>query len=247
MDNDIRFYRCGDGALTVQFGQSIEPRVSDRVLQLDKALRARPVPGVYETVPTYCSLLVLFDKTAVSYEALCRSLQALAAQPVTEADTAVRCWQIPCCYGRHFGPDIQNLCAHTGLSAEEIIRRHSAAEYRIYMLGFLPGFVYLGGLDPQLAAPRLAEPRLEIPRGAVGIGGAQTGVYPIKSPGGWQLIGNTPLDMYDPRRQQPVLCSAGDHIRFVPIGLMEYYDIRRAVIGGTYTPEYMLTGRGGDA
>jgi KipI family sensor histidine kinase inhibitor len=136
---------------------------------------------------------------------------------------------IPVCYDGPFSPDMETVSAHTGLSSQEIVRRHAGPAYRIYMLGFLPGFPYLGGLDPALETPRLATPRVKIPAGAVGIGGAQTGIYPLESPGGWQLIGQTPVRPYDPRRENPFLYRPGDYIVFYPVSSGEYQDIARAV------------------
>ena len=133
------------------------------------------------------------------------------------------------------GPDLDFVCHHSGLSAQEVIALHSAPDYLIYMLGFLPGFAYLGGLDPRLHTPRLDSPRTCIPAGSVGIGGAQTGVYPLASPGGWQLLGRTPVSVFDRQRQEPILYRAGDLVHFVPISPAEYEEIARAVAAGTYT------------
>lgn len=131
---------------------------------------------------------------------------------------------------------------HTGLTRDEIIAIHSSVDYKIYMLGFLPGFVYLGGLDKRLEMPRMTTPRVKIQPGAVGIGGSQTGVYPLTSPGGWRLMGGTPVDFYDPDRENPILCQAGEYIRFVPISIDDYYDIRREVVKGTYQVEAVEEG-----
>ena len=145
---------------------------------------------------------------------------------------------VPCCYGNEFGPDLADMSSMLGLSEEEIIRLHSTPDYKIYMLGFLPGFVYLGGLDERIHAKRLDSPRTAIPKGSVGIGGSQTGVYPIASPGGWRLIGSTPLEFYNPLREEPILCKAGERLRFVPIDQKEYELIKKDVENGTYHPEY---------
>ena len=141
---------------------------------------------------------------------------------MTAEEAERRVLEIPCCYGGAYGEDLAGLAELTGLSEQEIVAIHSGREYRVYMLGFLPGFVYLGGMDERIAAPRLSSPRVSIPAGSVGIGGSQTGVYPMASPGGWRLIGMTPVAFYDPGREKPVLCEAGDYIRFVPIPPEEY-------------------------
>jgi KipI family sensor histidine kinase inhibitor len=142
--------------------------------------------------------------------------------------------EIPVCYGGEYGPDLERIAAHAGLSTSEVIRIHSGRDYLIYMMGFLPGFCYLGGLDERIHTPRLSSPRLRIPAGSVGIGGSQTGIYPMDSPGGWQLMGMTPVKTYDPARETPILVEAGDYIRFVPVSEAEYFDIKAAVDAGTY-------------
>ena len=230
--SDVRFYRCGDRALTVEFGDRIDEVINSRVLAFDRSLERSRVTGILETVPTYRSLLVCYEPSQISYEALCRILEKrLGGQSSTE-ETEFRIWEIPCCYGLYFGRDLEIVSKHTGLHSKEIIERHSSVEYRVYMLGFLPGFVYLGGLDEKLFTPRLSVPRVMIPRGSVGIGGSQTGIYPLPSPGGWNLIGCTPIELYDVKREEPALCRAGDRIRFFPISNADYYDIRREVLRG---------------
>ncbi len=157
------------------------------------------------------------------------------------SDTAAqsaRVIKIPVCYCEQFGEDLAFVAKHAGMSTDEVIRLHSGTDYLIYMLGFLPGFAYLGGLDKRLVTPRLESPRTLIPQGSVGIGGEQTGIYPIASPGGWQLIGRTPVRPYDAKRQPPILYNAGDYIRFVPISLEEYSRIEALVKNGEYECEW---------
>ena len=143
-------------------------------------------------------------------------------------------FEIPVCYGGEYGPDIQNIADHAGLSVEEVIQIHTSRDYLIYMLGFLPGFTYLGGLDERIHTPRLANPRIRIPAGSVGIGGSQTGIYPMDSPGGWQLMGMTPVKTYDPDREVPILVEAGDYIRFVAIDEDEFHRIKELVDKNEY-------------
>ena len=145
-----------------------------------------------------------------------------------------RIFEIPVCYGGEYGPDLQNIADLAGLTPEEVIKIHSSEDYLIYMLGFLPGFSYLGGLDERIHTPRLANPRIRIPAGSVGIGGSQTGIYPLDSPGGWQLLGMTPVKTYDPGREVPILFEAGDYIRFVPVTEEEYLKIKKQVDEGAY-------------
>jgi KipI family sensor histidine kinase inhibitor len=143
-------------------------------------------------------------------------------------------YEIPVCYGGAYGPDIETIASHAGLSVEEVIRIHASRDYLIYMLGFLPGFCYLGGLDERIHTPRLSNPRIKISAGSVGIGGSQTGIYPLDSPGGWQLMGMTPVKTYDPSRDTPILVEAGDYIRFVPIDEAEFQRIKALVDRGEY-------------
>ena len=185
---------AGDCALVVEFGNEINEALNRKVQCLNEKVAAAHVKGIVETVPTFRSLM----------------------------ETPYHVVEIPVCYGGSYGEDLKDVAAHAGLTEEEVIKLHSSVDYNIYMLGFLPGFPYLGGLDPKLFTPRLDNPRTKIPEGSVGIGGEQTGIYPLESPGGWRLIGRTPLKLYDPDREQPFLYQAGDYIRFVPITAEEY-------------------------
>ena len=178
--------------------------------------------GIVETVPTFRSLMVTYDPSEISFEQLKKELSGISVEESAGQETPHHVVEIPVCYGGSYGEDLKDVAAHAGLTEEEVIRLHSSVDYNIYMLGFLPGFPYLGGLDPKLFTPRLDNPRTKIPEGSVGIGGEQTGIYPLESPGGWRLIGRTPLKLYDPGREQPFLYQAGDYIRFVPITAEEY-------------------------
>lgn len=237
---------CGDSALTVVFGNSISPEINDRVYSLMHALQENPPEGLLEMVPSFASLLVCFDRRRTSRErmrALILKLSERISSDNKEKKKTV--WDIPVCYSSRFAPDLRSVAEICGLSEDEVIRKHSSGLYRIYMLGFLPGFVYLGGMDPSITCPRLPTPRKKIPRGAVGIGGSQTGIYPLESPGGWRLIGSTPVPMYDPSRAKPVLCRPGDFIRFIPVTTCQYYDIANDVARGTWTPETEMCTAGG--
>ena len=226
---------CGDKAMLVVLGDTIDEVINNNVNALVDKLRVKQVPGVGELIPTFNSLLINYAPTIITYRDLCTIVRELAEDVNSAGEGRSRLLRIPCCYGGHFGPDMDFAVKHTGLTKEEIIALHSAPVYKVFMLGFLPGFVYLGGLDPRLELPRLNTPRLAIPRGAVGIGGKQTGVYPLQSPGGWQLLGATPLEFYDPQRPDPILCRAGDRIVFEPITSCDYYDIRQEILKGTYS------------
>lgn len=177
------------------------------------AARAEGWRGVVDVVPGMNNLTVIFDGSA-DVEALERGLKQAWASGEAR-NTTGKVVEIPVCYGGRHGPDLADVAAHTGLSPREVARRHAAGEYVVYFVGFQPGFAYLGGLVPELATPRRREPRLAVPAGSVGIGGEQTGIYPLVSPGGWQLIGRTPLELFDPSAESPTLLRPGDRVRFV--------------------------------
>ena len=192
------------------------------------------IKGVTEYIPTFCSVSVLYDCTEISAKKLKNTLAKILKNIKVASSRKARLFEIPVCYDDCFALDMSNVCEHSHLTRQEVIERHSGRDYLIYMLGFLPGFAYLGGMDEALATPRLDSPRSEIFEGAVGIGGEQTGIYPVASPGGWQLIGKTPLKVYDKERENPILYSAGDYIRFVPVDLDEFKRIEQQVQSGEY-------------
>ncbi len=217
-----RFLLAGDSALVVEFGDEIGQEVNRRVHALAYALEKNPLPGLGEAIPTYRSLLVHYDPLRLS----CDRVQAHLANLVQKGEEIPlpesRLVEVPVVYGGEFGPDIGFVAEYHGLSVEEVIALHSGATYTVYMLGFTPGFAYLGGLPRALATPRLPTPRQLVPAGAVGIAGEQTGIYPLATPGGWRLIGRTPLQMFDLNRDPPTLLRPGDRVRFVPISAKEY-------------------------
>jgi len=216
---EIRFLPAGDSALVAEFGMEVDEAVNQRVHDMAEWLETRRISGVTEVLPTFRSLMVFYDPTKLSYTALVRRLRKYRPAAETGKAAEKKVLQVPCCYD---GPDLDGMTALTGLSREEIIAIHSGVDYKIYMMGFLPGFVYLGGLDKRICVPRLETPRTRIEPGSVGIGGSQTGVYPVASPGGWRILGRTYLKFYDPNRTEPILCRAGQYIRFVPISREAY-------------------------
>ena len=212
---------AGDSALNLEFAHAISAETSAKIRMAADNLTADPIRGITELVPT-------FDELSTKLRSKLRD--------VGEADLSIRkIVPIPVCYGGEFGPDLANVAQLAGLSEDEVIAIHTERDYLIDMLGFLPGFAYLGGLDERLHTPRLAVPRTRIEPGSVGIGGAQTGIYPLASPGGWQIIGRTPLKPYDPDREEPILYAAGEYLRFVPITPDEYTAIEAQLAAGTYS------------
>ena len=223
----IRFLPCGDCAVTVAFPQEIREDTNRKIRFLDTRIRELSLRGVSETVPAFCSLTVYFNPLVLSRKKLEKHIRKLLDTYRTNGAETKRIFLIPVCYEGEYAPDMENVCHLTGLTRDQIITLHSSVDYLIYMLGFLPGFPYLGGMDPKLEVPRLDSPRTAIPAGAVGIGGKQTGIYPLASPGGWRLIGRTPVKVYDPDRPDPILYQAGDRIRFYPITKAEFETISR--------------------
>ena len=221
-----RFLPAGDSAIAVEFGREIDLNINNQVAAMRTVIEAAidegKLKGIVELVPTYGSLLVVYDQLAVGYAGLIEQLKILAEglEGVEIPDREVV--EIPVVYGGEYGPDLGIVAQINSLSEDEVIKRHSEAEYPIYMLGFVAGFPYLGGMDKSIAAPRKQTPRLKIPAGSVGIAGQQTGIYSVESPGGWQIIGRTPLKLYDADREKPILLRAGQSIRFKPITEAEY-------------------------
>lgn len=231
---DIRILTAGDSALLIEFGKEINPETNRKITALVQLMREQHIEGIVDVIPAFCSLLINYDPRVLSYEELKERMEHLLKMETKIEATRKRIFEIPVCYGGEYGPDIENIAEHAGLSVEEVIKIHSSKDYLIYMLGFLPGFTYLGGLDERIHTPRLASPRLKIRAGSVGIGGSQTGIYPLDSPGGWQLMGMTPVRTYDPERQTPILVEAGDYIRFIPIDEEEFLCIQELVEKGEY-------------
>jgi inhibitor of KinA len=222
-----RFFPMGDQALIVEFGDRIDPALSAQIAAVALRLReTRPI-GVLDIVPAYSTLALHYDPAAVGagmppYEALAETIGTWLKTLSVETPLAGRVIEIPVCYGGAFGEDLEALARSRGLSADEVIAIHSGSDYHVHMLGFVPGFAYLGGLDARLAMPRRDTPRPRVPAGSVAIAGEQTAVYPLDTPGGWQIIGRTPLQLFQPDALPPSLLNAGDTVRFVQISAQEF-------------------------
>lgn len=220
----LKIVDCGDSAVSIRFPQEISAEVHDMVISTLTMIKGAGLPGVLDVIPAYASIMVRFDPLITDGEAVKNAVSALLAdKPVRLASSGEgRTVEIPVCYGGECGPDLENVVKHTGLDRDSVIAIHSGKEYPVHMIGFTAGFPYLGGMDERLATPRLKVPRTHIEAGSVGIAGAQTGIYSVASPGGWQIIGRTPLRLFSPDREEPFLVKAGDRIRFRSISEAEF-------------------------
>jgi len=231
-----RFLPLGDRALCVELGDSISEATNRRVHSLSREIARLGARGVLEVVPTYRSLVVYYDPLSISHADLVSRIGELDGTLEEGEAVAPRLVEIPTLYGGEYGPDIGDVAGHNGISEAEVIEIHSGTDYPVYMMGFLPGFPYLGGMSEKIATPRLKTPRSTIPAGSVAIADRQTGIYPVESPGGWRLIGRTPISLFDPTREPPVAIEPGDYLRFVQVDESQYADIQSSVRSGTYTP-----------
>lgn len=247
--SEIRFLQAGDQGLVVEFGNEINAQLNQKVHKLARALSSRALSSILEVIPTYRSLLVYFDPLELSRRSLINLVESLLAtnepaQAAGSAADAARVVEIPVCYGGEYGPDLDFVAKHNNLTPDEVIQIHTSTPYQVYMIGFTPGFPYLGGMSEKIATPRLEKPRVKIPAGSVGIAGSQTGFYPIESPGGWQLIGRTPIKGFDADSPNPFAFDAGDYLQFTPVSEDEFLIIRREVDTGVYTPKINTLRRG---
>lgn len=223
----IRFSPVGDCSLSATFGETIEPAVNKKIRQLIDTFALKQLPGIIEMVPTYCSLLIQYDPLIYTYKEMCTLIEGISKdEKAVSTNEDVRIIELPTVYGGEYGPDLDFVSEHANCSVEEVIKIHCGTDYLVYMLGFIPGFTYLGGMDKRIDTPRLKTPRTLIPAGSVGIAGSQTGTYPSDSPGGWQIIGRTPLCLYDTSKTEPTLLKAGDYVRYVPIKESEFIHIK---------------------
>jgi KipI family sensor histidine kinase inhibitor len=234
MYEKVKYLTAGDRALVIEDGEEIEEGSNSKIRSLTLAMEREGIIGIIETIPTYRSLMVIYEPMVIELDELIDKVKSILPKMDEMKLPNAKVIEIPTLYGGEYVPDIDFVAEHNKISSEEVIKIHTSKEYLIYMLGFTPGFPYLGGMDKKIAAPRLHSPRTKIPVGSVGIAGEQTGIYPIESPGGWQLIGRTPVKLYDPYRKEPVLLNAGDYIKFVQIDENEYKNIEALERVGKY-------------
>lgn len=230
----LEIKRFGDRGILVNFEQRIESEINQRVIQLSERLISQHPSGLLYTIPAYCSLTIQYDPKLLSFAQLSKSIEDLIAAPTDQVERNTRKLDIPVCYDPEFGLDLEAICRDKDISPDRLIEEHTKPDYRVYMLGFLPGFVYLGKLPNTLACKRRSDPRLRVPQQSVAIAGEQTGIYPSEAPGGWNIIGRTPLPLIEPDKPEPFLFRAGDLVRFRSVDKDQFKEIEEAVFAGNY-------------
>jgi inhibitor of KinA len=230
-DSQVRLLPNGDTALAVEFGERIDRATSERVLALHDRLAHAALPGVVELLPTFRSLMVHYDPLRTSHAELARQIEPLL-DGLAGVQAATRCWTIPVCYDAAFALDLEEVAARTGLTPAEVVEQHAATTYHVYMIGFLPGYPYMGDVPARLALPRRENPRTQVPAGSVAIATTMTAVYTLQSPGGWHILGRTPAPLWNRRRTPPAVLAPGDKVRFAPIGMDEFARLAREADAG---------------
>lgn len=225
----FHFLPLGDQGVQITFSHQVDEATSFRIRGFMNSLERQKHLPIIECVPAYSTLSIYYDALRISYDDFVQKLQLLASEQHDGNLTDCYIVEIPTCYGGTYGPDLEQVASHNNLSTEQVISLHAADPYLTYMLGFSPGFPYLGGVSDQIATPRRSTPRTSVAGGSVGIAGNQTGVYPVESPGGWNIIGRTPLRLYDPDAERPILLRAGDYIRFVPIDENTFIELHQRI------------------
>ncbi|WP_054948780.1 5-oxoprolinase subunit PxpB [Numidum massiliense] len=226
----------GDCGLHMQFGHTISEETNAIIRAMSALLETEKISGVVEWVSTYTSLSLYYDPYTLTYSELCNIMHQLCQRLAHAEQPPALIIDIPTCYGGDMGPDLPAVAQHNSLDEQTVIDIHAGTLYFVYMIGFTPGFPYLGGMSRDIATPRLANPRTDVPAGSVGIAGEQTGIYSLASPGGWRIVGRTPLKLFDAGRTPPMLLKAGNYLRFIPISTSEFADIAHAVSEGSYRP-----------
>lgn len=232
-----KYIPMGDSSLLIQFDDVICKEVNRQVNLFSKLIEKSNIYGIREIIPSYNAIQIVYDPLNISLNDLVSIVSALEDRLINEEEEQYKLIKIPVLYGGSCGQDLEFVAKHNGISVEEVIDIHCREKYLIYMMGFTPGFAYLGGLNPKIATPRLETPRQKINAGSVGIADSQTGIYPIDSPGGWQIIGRTPLKLYVPEKKPPFLLEHGIYIQFQPIDIEEYQRIEQLIMKNEYNPE----------
>jgi len=235
-----RFLACGDAAVTIEFGTAIDPEISARVLALDAELNAQKAPGLIETVPTYRSLMVQFDSLIFDYERFQQQVRSVA-ETLEAAPASGRRWKVPVVYGGTFGIDLDATAERHGLTPAQLIEKHAAPVYRVYMIGFMPGFTYLGGLDPSIATSRRTDPRPMTPAGCISIGGIQALIAGQAMPSGWHILGLTPVRTFMAGREPAFLTAPGDEVVFEPVDAARWDALDRAAAAGEPVAELIAS------
>jgi KipI family sensor histidine kinase inhibitor len=230
---DMRFLFAGDTAVVVEFGDRVDRALSDRVLRLSAAVRAAGIRGVLETIPTYRSLMIQYDPLATDGAGVIAATEKLLDQSAVGARSA-KLWRIPACYAQSHAPDLAEVAERTGLGLEGVVQVLTETTFHVYMVGFSPGFAYMGDLPRSLALPRRTDPRVRVPAGSIATAIGMTGIYPVESPGGWHLVGATPIRLFDVRSSRPALLSPGDKVCFDPVTADVFDAIQAAVAADAY-------------
>lgn len=231
-----RIFPCGDHAITIELGNKVTESINRQIISLFKSISLQPIQGIKDIIPAYNSLTIIYDVVIIkkndqvntAYGYMEKYLDSAFVKSTTANQETPKQIVIPVCYDFSLAPDINSLATLHQISVEEVIRLHSSIKYRVYMIGFLPGFAYLGTVDEKLITSRKATPRVFVPAGTVGIAGEQTGIYPFDSPGGWQLIGQTPLSMFSVEKEVPCLLQPGDEVQFYPISISEFENFKKS-------------------
>lgn len=227
MDYELKFSRYNEYSVLIEWPAVMDENMLKNILNYKKSIQNLHIKSVIEVINTYNSLLIIYDSTIDNINDEILRLKSLKIEADTIEDTSSRLWRIPVCYDDDFGIDLIAFSKEKKLSKDEVIKLHSSAIYTIFFIGFLPGFLYLGGLNKKLYLNRKTTPNLNIKKGAVGIGGNQTGIYPQNSPGGWHIIGKTPIDFFNPRNNAPCVFNAGDKIKFYPISKAKFSELEQ--------------------
>ncbi len=234
MGKQLTYKRFGEKAILVEWESKIDDTILNDILIFKEKILSEKRIDFVDVVQGYSSLTIIFKHFIVDFEKEMQLLKSIYSSTSTKTEQNFQQWQIPVCYDVEFGIDLKEIAAQKSISIDKIIKLHSEVIYKIYFIGFLPGFLYLGGLNEQLFVNRKPNPRLQITKGSVGIGGKQTGVYPNDSAGGWNIIGKTPIKFFDVEKEHPCFAKPGDTIKFYPISLKEFYQIKTAIKAQKY-------------